>query len=128
MKPGDTFLTDLGRGRHLHVVLSHPTQQNHLVVATMISTYDDDRKNSSCVIRPEDGHPFIKHFSYVVYEVAGVYTLDELEAAERQGSLQRKPPFSPEVLERILRAADKTESLFPNRCWIILDDQGLIPK
>ena len=70
MKPGDTFLADLGLGKHLHVVLSHPFEVDCLIVVTMISTYDENYKNASCILRPEDGHPFIKHFSYVAYNTA----------------------------------------------------------
>lgn len=126
MKPGDTFLADFGKGLHLHVVLSHPTQEEQLVVATMISTYDEDRKNAACIIRPSDGHPFIKHFSYVVYQEAGLYSVTRINELVHDGTITLKPPFSKDVLERILKGADSFTAMFPNECWLILDRQGLI--
>jgi hypothetical protein len=48
--PGDTFLADLGLGKHLHVVLSYPFDADRLIVVTMISTYDEDYKNAACIL------------------------------------------------------------------------------
>ena len=124
MKPGDTFLADTGVGNHLHVVLSHPVEENCLVVFAMISTYDEDYKNAACILRKTDGHPFIKHLSYVAYNTAQLLSVSHLETLP----IRKMAPFSEEVLLRILRGADSVNSDFPNKYWVILDNQGLIPK
>jgi len=124
MKPGDTFLVDMGLGKHLHVVLSHPFDVDCLIVVTMISTYDEDYKNAACILRQTDGHPFIKHTSYVAYNTAQILRLVDLENL----SIKQMPSFSDEVLHRILKGADTNSSDFPNKCWLVLDDQGLIPR
>jgi len=124
MKPGDTFLADLGLGKHLHVVLSHPFEVDRLIVVTMISTYDENYKNASCILRPEDGHPFIKHFSYVAYNTAQAVREEELAKLP----IRKMPSFSDEVLYRILKGADANNSDLPMKFWLVLDDQGLIPR
>ena len=124
MKPGDTFLADLGLGKHLHVVLSHPFEVDRLIVVTMISTYDENYKNASCILRPEDGHPFIKHFSYVAYNTAQAVREEELAKLP----IRKMPSFSDEVLQRILKGADANNSDLPMKFWLVLDDQGLIPR
>jgi len=122
MKPGDTFLVDLGFGKHLHVVLSHPLETGHCITA-MISTYDEEYKNQACILRATDGHPFITHLSYVVYHTATL--LKESDLANFKW--KKMPSFSDSVLSRILKGADSSNSDLPNKFWIILDDQGLIP-
>jgi len=124
MKPGDTFLVDLGQGTHLHVVLSHPFDVDRLIVVTMISTYDEDYKNAACILRQTDGHPFIKHTSYVAYNTAQILRWVDLENL----SIKKMAPFSEEVLHRILKGANASSSDFPNKCWLVLDDQRLIPR
>jgi hypothetical protein len=124
MKPGDTFLADLGLDKHLHIVLSHPFQENCLIVVAMISTYDEDYKNTACILRPSDGHPFIKHLSYVAYNTARIIREDDLAKLR----IKQMPAFSEEVLQRVLKGADAVNSDLPNKCWIVLDDQGLIPQ
>jgi len=129
MKPGDTFFGKLiGSGEHLHVILSNPSKTGHAVVLTLISTYDENYKNDTCILRSSDGHPFIKHFSYVAYELAMLYPVAELESYEKSGEIKRKQPFSAEVLQRILQGADRTSARLPDACWIELDNQGLIPR
>lgn len=122
MKPGDTFLVDLGLGQHLHVVLSHPLDNDYFIVV-MISTYNECHKNNTCILRPTDGHPFIKHLSYVAYHTATL--LRESDLAKLRWKEQ--PPFSNSVLSRILKGTSSNNSDLPNKFWIILDDQGLIP-
>ena len=124
MKPGDTFLADLGLGKHLHVVLSHPFEVDRLIVVAMISTYDENYKNASCILRPEDGHPFIKHFSYVAYNTAQAVREEELVKLP----IRKMPSFSDEVLHRILKGADANNSDLPMKFWLVLDNQGLIPR
>ena len=129
MKPGDTFLGEvIGVGRHLHVVLSHPTDSDKVVVLVMVSTYDEDYKNDTCVLRPSDGHPFIKHYSYVVYEKAVLYPIAKLQALEKSGEIKPMAPFSSETLEKILKGADQISSRLRDDCWLVLDKQGLIPR
>ena len=128
MQLGDTFLGEvIGIGRHLHVVLSHPTGSGKVVLA-MISTYDESCKNDTCVLRPSDGHPFIKHYSYVVYEKAVLYPVAKLQALEKNGEIKPMVPFSLEVLEKILKGADQVSSRFRDDCWLVLDTQDLIPR
>lgn len=122
--PGDTFLADFGLGKHLHVVLSHPFDVDRFIVVTMISTYDEDDKNATCILRPEDGHPFIKHFSYVAYNTAQALREGDLEKLP----IQKMPSFSEDVLHRILKGTDANSSDFPMKYWLILDDQRLIPR
>jgi hypothetical protein len=44
------------------------------------------------------------------------------------GEIKPMPPFSPEILTKILKGADKTSSRLRDDCWLVLDAQGLIPK
>ncbi len=123
MNPGDTFLVDLGLGKHLHVVLSNPFDSDRLVVVTMISTYDEDYKNAACILRPTDGHPFIKHLSYVAYNTAQLLRESDLVKL----NAKPMPPVSESVLQRILNGANDNNSDLPMKFWVILDNQGLIP-
>ncbi|MDR1964946.1 MAG: hypothetical protein LBQ50_14340 [Planctomycetaceae bacterium] len=129
MKPGNTFLGEvIGIGKHLHVVLSNPSDSGKFVVLTMISTYDEDYKNDACVLRQSDGHPFIKHLSYVAYEKAVLYPVAKLELLEKNGEIKPMPSFSPETLAKILKGADSISSRLRDDCWLVLDNQGLLPK
>lgn len=129
MKPGDTFWGGIvGAGQHLHVVLSHPTKSNQLVVVTIIATRDPDRDRPVCSIEPTDGHSFIRHSSYVAYIAAKAISLSTIESKLQAGEIKMREPFSHEVCERILQGADDRRSRFPDACWLILDDQGLLPK
>jgi hypothetical protein len=124
MQPGDTFLVDLGYGTHLHVVLSYPFGCENEHVVTMVATYTEDYQNSTCILRPSDGHSFITRVSYVAYEVTQILREEDLIALKAKA----KPAFSEDVLSRILKGADANSSQMPMRYWKILDDQCLIPR
>ena len=126
MKSGDTFWADLGYGDHPHVVLSNPflVEGEHFVIVVMLSTYDADYKNPTCPVYPSDGHPGITRKSSVAYNLAQPYKVQELENKIRQ----KMPPFSSEIMYRILKGANNNNSDIPMKCWIKLDNQGLIPK
>jgi DNA-binding GntR family transcriptional regulator len=121
MHLGDTFLLDTGCGMHLHVVVSHEVEQEKASVIVMISTWDDHRKNDSCIVRASDGHPFITHDSYVVYSTAKMITDTDITLLQGKS----KQPFSQEVVQRIIKGADSYRSDFPQKYWLILDKQGL---
>ena len=123
MQPGDTFHADLGLGDHLHVVLSHPFgEERDSYVVTMISTYTEDYQNSTCILRPSDGHPFIKRISYVAYNVTQEVREKDLKAVKAK----IMPALPEEVLTRILKGADEYNSELPVKFWRILDKQGLL--
>jgi hypothetical protein len=42
--------------------------------------------------------------------------------------IRKMPPFSEEVLARILKGADANNSDFPMKYWLVLDNQQLIPR
>jgi len=122
MQPGDTFHADLGHGKHLHVVLSHPYgEANDLYVVTMISTYTEDYQDCTCIIRPSDGHPFITRISYVAYSVTREVCERDLEIVKAT----IKSPLSDDVLRRVLKGADAYKSEIPIKFLRILSDQGL---
>lgn len=124
MQPGDTFLVNLGYGDHLHVVLSRPFGQDNAHVVTMVATYTEDYQNSTCILRPSDGHPFITRISYVAYEVTTDVREEELKVLKAKP----KPALSEDMLKRILKGVDSNGSEMPMRYWKILDDQKLIPR
>jgi hypothetical protein len=125
MQPGDTFHADFGCGGHLHVVLSYPYGEKcDLNVVTLISTYTEDYQNSTCILRPSDGHPFIKRISYVAYNIAHEVRERDLKAM----GASMKPAFSEDVLDRILKGADAFNSGLPIRYLKILENQKLIPR
>ena len=127
MKLGDTFLGAIvGHEEHLHVVISNPTETDHAVVLTLVATYDG-YQNDTCILRPSDGHPFIRHLSYVAYESAVLFPVAKLEAMKKKDEIKIKPSFSPEVMQRILEGADKFSSRIRHDCWLVLHDQNLVP-
>ncbi|GHT30389.1 hypothetical protein FACS1894214_0150 [Planctomycetales bacterium] len=121
MCPGDTFLLDVGLGKHLYVVLSHPRNEDNKFVAAMISTWDDQRKNDSCVLRVADGHTFLKHDSYVAFNTALLLHESDIN---RLGA-KPKQSFTPQVVSRILQGANSDNSDLPSKYWCIMDRQGL---
>ena len=127
MKLGETFLgTVIGKGEHLHVVLSNPTDAG-FVVLVMIATYDG-YQNNTCILYPSDGHPFIVRSSYVAYENAILFPVTRLEIMKQNKEISVKPPFSLDVMQRILKSADNTfSSRINNECWLVLHDQNLVP-
>ena len=127
MKLGDTFLGEVvGNGKHLHIVISNPTETECAVVLTLVATYDG-YQNDTCILRPSDGHPFIDHLSYVAYESAILYPVAKLEALKEKGEIKAMAPLAPEVVQRILEGADKTSSRIRNDCWLVLHEQELVP-
>ena len=94
----------------------------------MVATYDESCKNDTCVLRPSDGHPFIKHYSYVVYEKAVLYSVARLKALEKSGEIKPMTPFLPETLKKILKGADVVSPRLRADCWLVLDEQGVIPR
>jgi hypothetical protein len=121
MRPGDTFLADLGLGNHLHVVLSRSFENDSRIIVAMISTWDEDHKDDSCILRPEDGHSFIKHFSYVAYATARI-----IRTADIERIMKKQKSFSESVFRRVLNGADTSQD-FPQNLWLIMDHQELFP-
>ena len=126
MDIGDVFQGDLGKGRHNYVVLSHPTE-DICVVTAMISTWDERRKDDSCIIWGSDGHPSITHESYVVYAEAFIVKISTIEKRIRERSITPKVPFSDILIERVLKGVAKSP-YFPSKCFIILDRQNIWPE
>ena len=125
MELGETFLgTVIGKGKHLHVVLSNPTDTG-FVVLVMVATYDG-YQNNTCILYPSDGHPFITHPSYVAYENAILFPVTKLERMKQNKEITVKPPFLTDVVKRILEGAG-TDVRFSNNCWLVLHDQNLVP-
>lgn len=126
MKLGDTFLGDFGNQKHLHVIISYP-EKDVLVVATMISSWDEHGKDDTCVLRSSDGHPFIKHDSYVVYSQTRLIPLATLEEGIKNKRLKPMAPMPENALARIIEGADKS-NLISNECFLLMDNQGLFEK
>lgn len=126
MELGETFLgTVIGKGSHLHIVLSNPTDTG-CVVLVIIATYDG-YQNDTCILYPSDGHPFITRPSYVAYDTAVLFPVASLEIMKQNKEITVKPPFSQDVLKRVLKGADHLSSRITNACWLVLHDQDLVP-
>jgi hypothetical protein len=126
---GDTFLSrDRRIDDHLHVVISDPGADASRVVIVSVTSYDkfahEIYKDSSCILRPKD-RPRIRHETCISHRDGRVLSEDLLDKAVAAGTIAMEEPASNGVLTRILEGAERTDEL-PNKCRVILEQQGLI--
>lgn len=122
MRAGDTFVTP-DMDDHLWIVLSDPTlERDRLVVVCFLSW--QEYHDQSCIVRPGE-HPFVRHDTCVNYAGATTVADTVLEKLKAQGKLKLKDPVSPELLERIRRSAENSDSI-PTGCYQILREQGFV--
>ena len=127
MEIGDTFYVDLGKGPHLYIIISHPSNGIFFIVAMMTSndgTEVDAWKDDSCILLPEDGHSSLHHRSSIAYNMIEELTVEGLEHLIMTKQAKQKDRFSDEVILRILQGAEKSRKI-RNKYKNLMRDQGL---
>lgn len=125
MEIGDVFkLTDRKVNEHVFVVISHPQSNYHEVVLVNFTSYDESRKDSSCVLGPGD-HSWIRKTTCISYRDARVASESQLDSLVTTGQLVPLDPASDSLLGKILSGAERTDEL-PGKCRRVLEQQGLI--
>ena len=127
MNIGDTFLPAKVND-HLHVVISDPAANAEEVVVVSLTSYvtfgEKCRKDGSCLLDRGD-HPWIDHTTCVSYRDGRIVAESQLNALLADGQITLREPITNSVLTRILEGAEKTDEL-PNKCKVVLEQQGLI--
>jgi hypothetical protein len=104
---GDTFVGL--SGDHLCIVITPPAHPSAEVLVVNLTTRTPPC-DESCIIR-EGEHPWIKHDTVVFYSYAFWKRNDELDAGLSSGLLEKWPPVSSELLQRIHQGALATHAL-----------------
>jgi hypothetical protein len=125
MPQGHTFLgqeeqTPSGLKRHLNVIISNPDKDNNFMVVSVTTLRrradGTPYKNQdlTCILNAGD-HPFIKHESWVFYQIAKSMSFMEVFNGLQKGLLIRKEDIAQDVLKRIQAGARVAPSL-PKEC------------
>ena len=124
---GDTLINaerrELGIPRHLWIVLSAPERNPDRVLIVNITSNPD--WDASCEIHPGE-HVFIDRVSYVNFPAARITSVSQLRAGLNGGVLHFHEPVSADLLARIRAGAARSPYL-SKECYLLLEEQGLIP-
>lgn len=116
---GDTFLGDiLSPGeKHLHVIATKPYERDdrELVVVVVVFSYNghSNGEDETCILLSTDGHPFIRHPSYVRYQSCKEFPVRYLEQLLGK-TIVKKDTFAEKIRIKILQGMAKSEDT-PNR-------------
>ncbi|MBQ2622280.1 MAG: hypothetical protein IJF84_13155 [Thermoguttaceae bacterium] len=113
--------------RHLMVLVTNKyrrSSDNELVVVAAIMTYDNNTRNQSdyCVLYPNCGHPFIKHYSYVSYISLKEIAIDTLDKWKERNYIKQKERFNEDVQKQLLQGLCKADDA-ENRLKLIALNQ-----
>ena len=116
---GDTFLYN----SHLCIIISDPSKNPDEIVMAWFTTWEA-YKDQACILYCDD-HPFVKHETCINYEsIYPPWTQKKLRSLIESGKVQLRERVSQQVLEKIIKGADSSRFI-PNKCWVIMDKQGL---
>ncbi|MGX9277386.1 hypothetical protein ACWXWL_06535 [Pantoea ananatis] len=113
-----TVLALSGKGDHLHVICNdpvfYPVQGFDCVLAVNISSVKAGIPfDSTCRLYVGD-HPFVKKESYVVYDRAVIWRVDNMAKQESDGNLKPHKDDMPDAtFQRILAGFDISEDVEP---------------
>lgn len=113
---GDCFLVPSGpTGHHMFVVCTAVSQDGQHLLISVSTTREGRYYDPACEL--EAGcHPFIKAKSHVVYSKPEIRTPELIDRCLSSGVFIRKPPLSPEVMERVLDGFDRSDRTRP---WVL---------
>ena len=101
MKSGDTFLMPApgisNRTPHLWIVVTDPSEENHIVVIVSITTLR--RGAEQTVVLRKGEHPFIDRDSSVCYADARMVDAHDLEKRATAGQVKTHASCPPKTLE-----------------------------
>ncbi|MFO0807516.1 MAG: hypothetical protein U0746_02740 [Gemmataceae bacterium] len=124
MRAGDTFLaSNPALENHLWVVISNPDADPDRVLCVSLTTAAA-HKEDACLVQPGE-HPWVTHLTCVAYDKAKAVRLDDLFRLKDSGTIVKKDPVSPELLQRIREKSLDSIDL-PMEFADLLADQGLI--
>ena len=113
---GSTFLIEDEEGYNCHLCIVITPPSNGEVVIVSITT---ERANSEMMVRLKAGdHPFIKHPSVITYAYSTVSTVEEIDAAVRNGTAIPRANASESLLKRAqggLLESDRTPNWVKQR-------------
>lgn len=111
-----TILAPSGRAEHLHIICNdpvfYPINDCFCVLAVNISSLKDGVPHDPTCILQRGDHDFIKHDSYVVYERAVIWRVDNIIRKYDNGEIRARQDISEHVFNKILlgfEISDETE-------------------
>jgi len=127
---GDVFLIELPPGsgiKHFYVVISDPAQDQTKIAIINVTTWETG-EDDACFLSASQWQelcPFLKHDSYVRYRSARIVDAATIGDWLNKGIASKRPRACRELLEAIRKGAEETQFL-PNKCCLLLNDQGLL--
>lgn len=112
-----TVLALSGKTDHLHVICNdpvyYPVQGCTCVLAVNISSVKPGVPfDSTCLLDVGD-HPFVNRTSYVVYERAVIWRVDNIARQEEQGNIKPHSDMPDASFTRILNGFDISDEVEP---------------
>lgn len=93
---------------HLHILLTSPSQKHpDKVLIANLSSFVQGVHEESCILEPGD-HPFIKHRSYIPYNKAKIFALQNLRDGIAQGLYRPRDPVGHDVFKRICNGLEQS--------------------
>ena len=124
---GDVFWRQ-GHGEpvpHRYIVASDPKVDSRSLVLLPIVSWEDWKKDDSCIIKPNEYEP-LKHLSCIEYRHAIVIPASVLLEGLNADRIARCPRASDDLIRRMHEGAKDTRFL-SNQCLYILSSQEFIP-
>lgn len=112
---GDCFLGEpegKAQKRHLKIILTEPDSNSMVVIATVTTLKHPEGQAVECILREGD-HPFIKHDSFVDFRRTTARLSSSISDGLDNRELIRKEALTPEVFERVLKAAKSSRKMPP---------------
>jgi hypothetical protein len=114
---GQTFLFPLNednQGEHLWVIATEPDSEGLIAIASFTSLRG--AKDQTVILRKTE-HPFLKWDTCIIYVLAEIMSVDNLQAHRQCGRAKMHQDVTPEVLRLILdgfSASDLTKNRVRN--------------
>lgn len=88
--------------KHLFIVLTHPNQDNDVLIVNLSSLYN--RCDKTCTLDNQD-HAFIKHTSYIAYKYSTIININKLAPLV----VKQYPPMGVAIFEQICNGVLKSK-------------------
>lgn len=116
--------------KHLFVILSDPFGKPPKCLLVSISSIKQGAYHDPTCLLYEGDHPFIKHPSFVKYQLCRVEEVAKLEAGVRNGYFIQREPMVGEIVARILtgcinsrHTALEVKNLIVEQGWVTVDEE-----